>query len=109
MLKYSIIRLKGSNARFNSSNCRKNCTQFFIQEIDMEYNETKLSNYEEYKWVAYLRYIFHPQEIIMWQLFRKQHQLLEGIKAKLGLNSEAQDLESRISSAYYKLLDIFEK
>jgi hypothetical protein len=49
----------------------------------------------------------NPQGIAKWQLFREQYEWLRAVKVKLGLSSEAKDLNSRIPTEYYEFLDIF--
>jgi hypothetical protein len=49
----------------------------------------------------------NPQGIAKWQLFKEQHERLGTVKVKLGLNSEAKDLNSRIPTDYYQFLDVF--
>jgi hypothetical protein len=48
-----------------------------------------------------------PQSRAKWQLFREQDKWLGAAKVKLGLNSEAKDLNSMIPTKYHQFLDIF--
>jgi hypothetical protein len=49
------------------------------------------------------------QGIPKWQLFREQHEQLGVVKVKLGLSSEAKDLNSTIATEYYQFYDVFEE
>jgi hypothetical protein len=79
-----------------------------IEKIDIESDDTIASDYEQYQKVAYLGYV-KPQGIGKWQLIREQYEWLEAVKIKLDLSSEAKDLNSRIPTEYYQVLDVFGK
>jgi hypothetical protein len=64
------------------------------------------SDYEQYQKAVCLGYV-KSQDIAQWQLFREQHEWLGAVKVKLGLNSEAKDLNSRIPTEYQEFLDFF--
>jgi hypothetical protein len=51
--------------------------------------------------------ILESSRYSQWQLFREQHEWLGAVKVKLGLSSEAKDLNSRIPTNSYQFLDMF--
>jgi hypothetical protein len=106
MLKHPLTISSSGKARFKNPNCKKNCTKIATEKIDIEYDDTIASECEQCHKAVCLGYV-NPQGIAKWQLFREQYEWLRAVKIKLGLNSEANDLNSRIPTEYYQFLDVF--
>jgi hypothetical protein len=106
MLTDPMTMSTGGKVQFKTPNCKKSSTKIPTEKIDIEYDNTTASDYEQCQKAACLGYV-NPQGIAKWQLFRKQHEQLGAVKVKLGLNSEAKDLNSRIPTEYYQCLVIF--
>jgi hypothetical protein len=86
--------LSGGKSRFSNLNCIRDCTNRVTEKIDIEYDETIASDYEQCQKVEFFGYL-NPQGIVKWQLFMEQHERLGGLQVKLSLNSEAKELKSR--------------
>jgi hypothetical protein len=108
MLKHPLTMLSGSKVRFKHPICKKDCTKIATETIDIEYNDTIASDYDQCQKAACLGYV-NPQGIAKWQLFRVQHEQLGVVKVKLGLGSQAKDLTSWIPTEYHQFLDVFGK
>jgi hypothetical protein len=93
-------------ARFSNPNCKRDCIKRVTEKIDIKYYDTIASAYEQCQKAACLGYV-NPQDIANWQLFREQHEWLGAVKVKLGLNSEAKDLNFQIPAEYHQCLDVF--
>jgi hypothetical protein len=106
MLKHPLTMSSSGKARFKNTNCKTDCTKIATEKIDIEYDDTIASDYVQCQGAACLGYV-NLQGIAKWQLFREQHERLGAVKVKLGLNSEAKDLNSRIPTEYYRFLDVF--
>ena len=106
MLKNPMMMSKVGKIRFSNPRCEKDCTKKVTEKIDIEYDDTIASDYEQCQKAACLGYV-SPQGVAKWQLFREQHERLGAVKVKLGLNSEAKELNSRIPAEYHEFLDVF--
>jgi hypothetical protein len=51
----------------------------------------------------------NPQDIAKWQLIREQHKWLGVVKIRLGLISEANELNTRVPTEYHEFFDFFEE
>jgi hypothetical protein len=52
---------------------KRDCTKIATEKIDIKYDDTIASDYEQCQKAACLGYV-NPQGIAKWQLFRKQHE-----------------------------------
>jgi hypothetical protein len=93
-------------AYFSYSNCKRDCINRVTEIIDISYDDTIASDYEQCQKAACFGYV-NPQAMNKKQVFRKQHDWLGAVQSKLGLNSEAKELNSRIYAKYHQFLDIF--
>jgi hypothetical protein len=94
-LRHHLTISSGGKTRFSNPNCKSDCTKRVTEKIDIEYDDTIASDNKQSQNAAYLEHV-NPQGIAKWQLFRERHEWLRVVKLKLGLNSEAKELNSRI-------------
>jgi hypothetical protein len=52
----------GGKARFKNPNCKRDCTKIAMEKIDIKYDDTIGSNYEQCQKAAYVGYV-NPQGI----------------------------------------------
>jgi hypothetical protein len=70
MLKHSLTISSGSNLQFSNPNCKRDWTKRITEKIDIEYNNTIASDYEQCQKAASLGYV-NPQGLAIWQLLRE--------------------------------------
>jgi hypothetical protein len=70
MLKHPLAMSSGGKAQLKNLNCKLDCTKITREKIDIEYDNTIVSDYEQSQKVAYVGYV-NPQGIAKWQLFRE--------------------------------------
>jgi hypothetical protein len=104
MHKCPLTMSSGGKAGFKNLNCKRDCTKIAMKDINIVYDDTIASDYEQCQKAACLEYV-NFQDIATWQLFREQYNQLGAVKVNLGLSSEAKDLNSRIPTEYCQFLD----
>jgi hypothetical protein len=65
MHKHTLTMSRYSKAGFKNPNCKRDCTKMAAENLDIEYNDTIASDYEQCLKVACLGYV-NPQGIAKW-------------------------------------------
>jgi hypothetical protein len=97
--------LSGGKIQFSTSNWKSDCTKRVMRKIDIKCDDTIASDYKLSQQAACSRYVNY-HSIANYQLFWQQHEQLGVLEVKLGLNSKANELNSRIPAQKHQFLDI---
>jgi hypothetical protein len=63
MLKHPWTMSSGGKVGDSNPKCKRDCTKRVMKKIDIEYDDTIASDYEQYQKAACLGYV-HPQYIV---------------------------------------------
>jgi hypothetical protein len=70
MHQHPLTLSSGGKAQFKNLNRKRDYTKIGMEKIDIKYDDTIASDYEQCQKAVYLRYV-NPQGIAKWQLFRE--------------------------------------